>query len=945
MELPSNEAKVVAFGLFKADLNARSLTKGGASVRLQDQPFEVLGLLLERPGEIVSREEIRQRLWSSDTFVEFDDGLNTAIKKLRTALGDSALNPRFVETVPRRGYRFIAPVSVLSPVATPEPESQTEDVVIASRERSQITITQPHHPVFWSTVALGLAISFLAGGWYYRSRSGSDSVVSAAPIRMRPAVAVLGFHDLTGRRDTAWLSTAIAQMLCTELGAGEQLRMVSGEQVARARKEVAWDREDTLEKASLTKLRSRLGSDYVVIGAYTVVDSPAGPQIRLDVRLQDARAGETLLEESDTGNQSELFALVSHTGQRLRDRLGIDRANGDHDAQIRASLPKNVEAARLYSEGVAQLRDGNAVQARDLLTKAIAIEPEHALSHAALAEAWTMLGYDSRASQEVQLAFNLSQDLSRETKLSIEGRYRALAHDYPKAIEIYRKLRDLYPDNIDYALVLARVQNKGGLPKDALLTIATMRQIPGTASHDPRIDLAEASAAETLSDFQRSLQAASVAAVKAESEGRTQVVLEARAKQIWDYDRLGDFDKAMAAAKSSVELAKASGNEREMATMQHTMGHLEYDQGDLPGAVRDYEAALREFRKLGALWDTASCAHNLGVVYQDQGLTQQARTYMEEALRIQREINDERGVASDLDDLSNILLSTGDLDAALRMKQEALQIFQKLGNRMGESITLGNLAEVYLAKGDLAAAKDSYDHSYALKQQIGYKRGYGYSLSGIANILILQDKLAEAQTTANQALAARQEQKDESNIQLSRAQLAEIALEQGQNDVSVSLAGETTKYFDKQHAPASSTYSYAVLARGLAQQGKSGEALTNAQRSLTISKQTGDLITNFGSQLALAESQAAAGQKPAAVHTLQALQSRAHAAGVVRYELEARLRLAELQGDGASAQRQLDEVHRDAAARGFLLIARKAAGSRAQIAAVAHVPDIPSARH
>src|SRR4051812_11898294 len=112
MQLPLNGPTVVRFGLFQADLSTRSLLKNGASVRLQDQPFQILALLLERPGEIVAREDIRQRLWTADTFVEFDDGLNTAIKKLRTALGDTAGNPRFIETIPRRGYRFIAPVSV-----------------------------------------------------------------------------------------------------------------------------------------------------------------------------------------------------------------------------------------------------------------------------------------------------------------------------------------------------------------------------------------------------------------------------------------------------------------------------------------------------------------------------------------------------------------------------------------------------------------------------------------------------------------------------------------------------------------------------------------------------------------------------------------------------------------------------------------------------------------
>src|SRR5580700_2718464 len=99
------------FGLFEADLASGELLRQGSRVRVQDQPFRVLTILLERAGEIVSREELQQKLWPADTYVEFDGSLNAALKKLRSALGDSADNPIFIETVPKRGYRFIAPVT------------------------------------------------------------------------------------------------------------------------------------------------------------------------------------------------------------------------------------------------------------------------------------------------------------------------------------------------------------------------------------------------------------------------------------------------------------------------------------------------------------------------------------------------------------------------------------------------------------------------------------------------------------------------------------------------------------------------------------------------------------------------------------------------------------------------------------------------------------------
>jgi DNA-binding winged helix-turn-helix (wHTH) protein len=120
MPAPPNN-RLARFGVFELDLSAGELRKNGAKLRLQGQPFQVLAVLLERPGEVVTREELQQKLWPADTFVDFDHSLNTAINKVREALGDSASSPRYVETLARRGYRFIAPVRTETPPQPPEP--------------------------------------------------------------------------------------------------------------------------------------------------------------------------------------------------------------------------------------------------------------------------------------------------------------------------------------------------------------------------------------------------------------------------------------------------------------------------------------------------------------------------------------------------------------------------------------------------------------------------------------------------------------------------------------------------------------------------------------------------------------------------------------------------------------------------------------------------------
>src|SRR5882724_3768265 len=145
--VPQNQSRLARFGVFELDLSAGELRKSGVKQRLQGQPFQVLALLLERAGEVVTREELQQKLWPSDTFVDFDHSLNTAINKVREALGDSASSPRYVETLARRGYRFIAPVQAppsgapsgvgsgngeggVSPASTPTPGPSAPAVVM-----------------------------------------------------------------------------------------------------------------------------------------------------------------------------------------------------------------------------------------------------------------------------------------------------------------------------------------------------------------------------------------------------------------------------------------------------------------------------------------------------------------------------------------------------------------------------------------------------------------------------------------------------------------------------------------------------------------------------------------------------------------------------------------------------------------------------------------------
>jgi DNA-binding winged helix-turn-helix (wHTH) protein/TolB-like protein/Tfp pilus assembly protein PilF len=937
MGTPATRPAVVRFGLYEADLAQRQLTREGSRIKLQDQPFQVLRLLLERPGEVITREEIRQKLWTADTFVEFDDGLNTAIKKLRTALGDSADNPRFIETVPRRGYRFIAPVSP-PPAAEqdgPSAAAPSADLVIAAREHQRITIeeTAPRpNFAFRYLVAALLAVGVGLGGYLYRVRTrapkqnaGAPSFI--APAKLRPSIAVLGFRNLTGRRDQAWLSTALSQMFSTELGEGEQLRMISSEQVSRASRDNSWEGSDTLAKDSLTRLRSLLNTDYVALGSYTVVGTGDKAVLRVDVRLQDAVAGETIAESSVTGNESDLFALVDKAGAQMRQRLGVNGLASEQVAHAKAASPANAEADHYYAEGLARLRVQDAPGARDLFLKGIAADPEHALSHAALAEAWRGLGYDDKARDEAKLAVDLSSSLSRENRLSIEGRYREFTHEWPKAAEIYTSLRTFFPDNLEYQLLLARAQIKAGRPKDALDTVAGMRTLPALESNDPRIDLAESTAAEGVNDFRRSEEAAEAAERKADALRSRLLKADAKAREAWAWNRLGDVQKSVAAYTAAHELSQSAGNPRDAASDMSGIGQLLYYKGDLVGAENAFQTAVSEFRKIDARWDLASSLHNLSMVFIDQGRLLVAKQNLEEALRIQRELEDVRGVSSDLDDLSTVLADLGQLDAAAKMKDESVAGFQQTKYRMGEAITLTNYGVLLMAKGQPKDAEDKLERALEIKQQISYKQGIAYTQSALADAELAQDRIREASNNAEQALAIRTQLQSENQAANSQVQIANLLIEQGKAAEAEQRINQVKGNFAKNHDATDGVIAEVVLARALLAQKKTQEAVAAAQRATALAAQSEDLNPRFLARIVSAQAQDASGKTSEALRALETIRADAHRYGFVGYELDARLNAAEIETRTHSAQGRghAAQLEKDAREHGLLLVARKAA--------------------
>jgi eukaryotic-like serine/threonine-protein kinase len=499
MPAPAPSRRSYRFGLFEANVASGELVRQGVRVRLQDQPFRVLTILLERAGEVVAREELREKLWPANTYVEFDGSLNAALKRLRSALGDSADNPIFIETLPKRGYRFIAPVAV--------EEIAPQEVPIEAPKSAEAT-AEPDQPGTNSVLAdpvdaaarrfsslfiyAGLAIVLLAGLGLYtfhrlKSVAAQSSKADVAQVPLRKSVAVLGFHNLSGKAGDAWLATALSEMISTELAASKNLRIASTEDVARMKHELPWDDAGSLARDTAKSIRRDLNSDFLVLGSYTVLGESPNGRLRLDVRVQAAETGDILAQFSQSGTESDLFEVAARSGALLRQELGASAILATSSDPAIASLPSNAQALRLYSEGLSKLQAFDVVAARDEIAKSVALEPSYPLGHAALADCWSSLGYEQRAKDEARKAFELSTNLPSTERTFIEARYHQLNKDWDRSIDLYRQLSDSFPDDLEYGLRLVDVLVESGRGKKALVTIQQLKQLPQPLGSDRAI--------------------------------------------------------------------------------------------------------------------------------------------------------------------------------------------------------------------------------------------------------------------------------------------------------------------------------------------------------------------------------------------------------------------------------------------------------------------------
>jgi DNA-binding winged helix-turn-helix (wHTH) protein/tetratricopeptide (TPR) repeat protein len=918
------------FGPFRIDTVEKVLFHERTPIPLTPKAFDTLLALVENPGHILEKDELMKRVWP-DTVVE-ENNLTQNISALRKALGKNSGEHTYIETIPRRGYRFAAVVQERWEELSPTVVREAEGPTVAEPG----PVERPRRNLGFA-IGLILALVVLSVGVYLLRRmsqarpASTNESQASFNVRPRPSVAVLDLRSLTPQQNTTWLATALPEMIASELAAGEQVRAIPGENIARLKLGLPLGGSDGLAPDTLGRIRDLLGADYVVLGSY--VEQPGGEgggQIRLDLRLQDARAGETLTAFAETGSEAGLFDLVSRAGARLREALGVGGVPGHETDEVRAELPSNPAVARLYADGLGKLRTFDSVGASASLEKAVAADPQFPLAHSVLAVALSKLGYDAQARAEAQKAFDLSGHLSRQTRLVVEGQYRSLAHQWDKALTVYRTLFSLFPDNVDYGIGLLAAEMGAGKNDDVQATLTALRQLPAPVGEDPRIDLAEADWAESISDFKRE----DVAGVRAENRGRALgasfVVARARLAEATALWRLGRPDQALTALAEAQRTFAENGDLEGSASALEETADVLADQGNLTEARKKYEQTLDVRRRTGDEAGVAASLNDAAAMRWRQGDSDGARQMFEQALTAYRQIGDDQGVATALDNIANIVYDQGDLATALRMYDDAAAKYAETGDQGGAAHELINLGLVLYNQGKLAEARSKYEQAVKISSDLGTKRQLADAQAGLGDVALQQGSLAEARDHYEQALALRRDLGEKGGVAESQMDLALLAIEDGRPaDARASLPAAIEEVH-REGLMDDEAYGQATLARALLEQGEISEAHEAAGQAVSLAEKSQVRVMGLIAAIVKARAEAAGGGPQGAAQaqrTLSAVQTQARETGFVDQQLQARLVADQIllaTDQPGAARADLDELQKEARRKGFLLIAHKA---------------------
>jgi TolB-like protein/DNA-binding winged helix-turn-helix (wHTH) protein/tetratricopeptide (TPR) repeat protein len=454
MALESGSSRVLRFGTFEVDLRAGELRKQGVRIKLQEQPFHVLTLLLQRPGEVITREELRSELWQSETFVDFDNSLNTSINKLREALGESADNPRFIETLPRRGYRFLASVSGIDGDARGYRNGEGG----SGMRRFRWTVAL----VSFAVIAAALFVLNV-----FRVR---DRILGSTRIPPIQSLAVLPLTNLSGDPDQEYFSDGMTDALITDLAQVGSVKVISRTSIMRYKK----------TDKSLPEIARELNVEGIIEG--TVQRS--GDRVRITAQLVEGATDKHLWAQSYERDVDDVLALQDELARSI---AGEIKARMTRPVQVRsgASHPVNPKAYEAYLRGLAYSKqpcDECEGISLEYFNRAIQIDPQWAPAYAQLARSYHYMAsggkpeFFPKSKAAALKALELDEGLS-EPHMSMGFILHNYDWDWSGSEREYKRALELNPNYSEahhgYALLLMAA----GRNKEAVVEIRRAEEL------------------------------------------------------------------------------------------------------------------------------------------------------------------------------------------------------------------------------------------------------------------------------------------------------------------------------------------------------------------------------------------------------------------------------------------------------------------------------------
>lgn len=894
-----------------------SLRRHDGTRYLKPQPMALLTLLAHRGGEIVSKEEIFDSIWQG-TAVE-EGGLPRCISEIRSALGDDARDPRYIQTLRKRGYRLLLPVE--------RGEQKPSDSQIAPAEdEARLEAASPRHPTRWLRLAAPglLLIAALAITWQ-AARQLATGTEALATARVPPAasgqtrVAVLGVTSLSSQPATNWLAPALTEMLTTELAVHHRLRTVPVRVVEKMKEQLSISGAGNPDNAVLSRLVIGLGVDYAIQGTFLVSGTGGGgSDLRLDLKIYgDGPQIEAAVVE--TGTVDQLDDLVLLAGMRLRRELGAGKALANQPRLAGVPRPADPDAARLYFEGLTHLRRFESAAAIERLQRSITEDPTQPYAQLAMAQAWAGLGYDGRAAEAARTATELSDDLDSESRLWVEAEAMKVSGRWPEAIDRLRALRLIAPDNLEYGLELARAAVEAGRPSEALELLEELRDRASAGHRDPRIELGVAEATRRLSDHRRALAAATVAWELADELDARLVAAHALRLRAISLEALGQVTEADSALQEAAERFLAEGDRVFEAKCQIRLAAWLENRGDGARAEKLERSALAVFVETGNVYGEATALSRLAAHVWNGGDAAEAQRMFERSIDLLRQIGDRAGEAYALNSyaVSRAIHSAGGI---VPLFEQVLAIHREVGDQDGINAALTNLGRAAVYDGRVKAAIAHLSEAAAIVRPLGLQEALAYALLNLGYARSLSGDVGGATAALAETVEIFRQTQNPRMLAESLEALAAARLAADDPDAARRFLEESLRLSEETGDGAQTASSKAMLSRALMAGEEVGAAEQAAREAVTMADESGNPLVRERARASLSEALLGAGKAQAALRLVPEL-DQLHESGKTPEANRARGRLTIARvlaacGELTRARELVEGVHAFATERG-----------------------------